>query len=94
MRRGKLCGISWDDVDLDASRITVRLQIAEQGCRKAKAPEKDGWHGEYRSKPKTRAGEDRVVELDAVSTGLLRTLAYRARQRAKHGAGSTPTRPT
>ena len=24
MRRGELCGISWDDVDLDAGRITVR----------------------------------------------------------------------
>ena len=32
-----------------------------------------GRHAEYRSKPKTRAGEDRVVDLDAISTKVLRT---------------------
>jgi integrase len=59
MRRGELCGISWDDVDLDTGRITVRWQITEQNYRKARAAEKQGRHGEYRSKPKTRADEDR-----------------------------------
>ena len=42
MRRGELCGISWDDVDLDKSRITVRWQITDQNYRNAKAAEKQG----------------------------------------------------
>lgn len=81
MRRGELGGISWDDVDLDAGRIVVRWQITEQGYRRAKAAEKQGRHGEYRSKPKTRAGEDRVVDLDAFSVTVLR--AWHASQSAE-----------
>jgi len=73
--------ISWDDVDLDAGRITVSWQITEQGYRKARAAEKQGRHGEYRSKPKTRAGEDRIVDLDAISIKVLRT--WRSRQAAE-----------
>jgi integrase len=93
MRRGELCGISWDDVDLDAGRITVRWQITEQGYRKGKAAEKQGRHGEYRSKPKTRAGEDRVVDLDSVSTAVLR--AWRREQAKEREAwGSEYADPT
>jgi integrase len=75
MRRGELCGISWDDVDLDhnqGGRITVRWQITEQNYRKAIAAQKHGRPAKYRTKPKTRAGEDRIVDLDAVSTEVLR----------------------
>jgi integrase len=72
MRRGELCGISWDDVDLAAGRIVVRWQITDQGYRAAKAAEKQGKRGRYRSKPKTRAGEDRVVDLDAISIKVLK----------------------
>ncbi len=84
MRRGELCGISWDDVDLDAGRITVSWQITEQGYRKARAAEKQGRHGEYRSKPKTRAGEDRIVDLDAISIKVLR--AWRNEQAKERDA--------
>jgi integrase len=71
MRRGELCGISWDDVDLDAGRIVVRWQITEKSYRAARRAEKKGRRGRYRTKPKTRAGEDRVVDLDAVSVKVL-----------------------
>jgi integrase len=68
MRRGELRGISWADVDLDNQRITVRWQITEQSYRRAIAEEKQGKPARYRTKPKTRSGEDRIVDLDTVST--------------------------
>jgi integrase len=71
MRRGELCGISWDDVDLKAGRIVVRWQITGAHYRKARAAERAGRRGKYRSKPKTLSGEDRVVDLDAVSVLVL-----------------------
>lgn len=81
MRRGELCGISWDDVDLDGGRITVRWQIGDKSYRAAKAAEKRGERGAYRTKPKTRAGEDRVVDLDELSIKVLR--AWRKTQTAE-----------
>jgi integrase len=78
MRRGELCGISWDDVDLEAGRITVRWQITAKNYRLARQAEKRGERGRYRTKPKTRAGEDRVVDLDADSVKVL--VAWRAEQ--------------
>ena len=83
MRRGELCGISWDDVDLDAGRIIVRWQITDKRYWKARAAEREGKPGRYRSKPKTRAGEDRVVDIDAISVTVLR--AWRERQAAERG---------
>jgi integrase len=73
MRRGELCGLSWDDVDLDAGRITVRWQITYKRYRKARAAERRGERGTYRSKPKTKAGEDREVDLDPLTVEVLRT---------------------
>jgi integrase len=73
MRRGELCGISWDDVDLDQGKIVVRWQITYKRYRAARAAETRGEHGNYRTKPKTPAGEDRVVDLDAMSVEVLRT---------------------
>lgn len=81
MRRGELCGISWDDVDLDAGRIVVRWQITDQSYRNAIAARKRGEPGRFRTKPKTRAGEDRVVDLDAVSVEVLKR--WRERQAAE-----------
>ncbi|BCB85861.1 tyrosine-type recombinase/integrase [Phytohabitans suffuscus] len=72
MRRGELCGISWDDVDLDAGRIVVGWQITDKCYRAARRAEKEGKVGRYRSKPKTRAGEDRIVDLDVASIKVLR----------------------
>jgi integrase len=81
LRRGELCGISWDDVDLDAGRVVVRWQICDKNYWAAKAAEKRGERGRYRTKPKTRAGEDRVVDLDALSVAVLR--AWRTQQIAE-----------
>ena len=72
MRRGELCGLSWDDVDLDRARITVRWQITAKAYQRARAAERRGEVGRYRSKPKTRAGEDRIVDLDSGSVDVLR----------------------
>jgi integrase len=84
MRRGELCGISWDDVDLDAGLIVIRWQITGTGYRAARAAELRGERGRYRSKPKTRAGEDRVVDLDDSSVAALR--AWRQRQKEERAA--------
>jgi integrase len=81
MRRGELCGLSWDDVDLEAGRIIVRWQITDKDYRAARLADKQGRPARYRTKPKTRAGEDRVVDLDAVSVEVLR--AWCTRQSAE-----------
>jgi integrase len=78
MRRGELCGISRDDVDLDAGRIIVRWQITATNYREARRAEKRGGPGRYRSKPKTPAGEARPVDLDADWVKAL--AAWRAQQ--------------
>lgn len=60
MRRGELCGLSWDDVHLDTGRISVRWQITggQSGCS--------------RSRPKTLS-DARVVDLDQATVEVLRT---------------------
>ena len=78
MRRGELCGVSWDDVDLKAGRVTVRWQITAKNYVAARRAERRGQQGHYRTKPKTRAGEDRIVDLDADSVKAL--AAWRAQQ--------------
>lgn len=46
MRRGELCGLRWSDVDLDANRMDVRVQltlvsgVAEEGPTKSRAGER------------------------------------------------------
>jgi integrase len=75
MRRGELCGLSWDDVDLEAGRITVRWQIAggQSGCS--------------RSRPKT-VGDARGVDLDQATAEVLRTWGeQQTRERAGWAAG-------
>jgi integrase len=74
MRRGELCGLSWDDVDLDAGRITVRWQIA------------GGQWGRSRSRPKT-VDKTGVVDLDEATAEVLRT--WREQQRRER-AGWAP----
>jgi integrase len=87
VRRGELCGISWDDVDLKAGRIVVRWQITGTDYQRARAAERAGRPGRYRSKPKTQAGEDRVVDLDAASIKVLKT--WRKAQMAERLAWGT-----
>jgi integrase len=40
MRRGELCGPSWDDIDFDRARIIVRWQITAKAYQRARAAER------------------------------------------------------
>ena len=66
LRRGEAVGLRWADVDLARDRLTVRQQVIRQRGGLAAGP------------PKTRTGEDRRVDLDSGTTGVL--LAHRLRQ--------------
>ncbi|ROP30698.1 integrase [Couchioplanes caeruleus] len=59
LRRGELCGLRWEDVDLDAGTITVTTQLIE-------------YAGEvHESDPKSEAGA-RIVALDTESIETFR----------------------
>jgi integrase len=81
LRRGELCGLGWDDIDLDAARLTVWWQITAVSYRKAKAAEKRGEPSVYRTRPKTADGEARIVDLDAYTVVVLK--AWRKQQIAE-----------
>ncbi|SNS40259.1 Site-specific recombinase XerD [Rhodococcoides kyotonense] len=85
LRRGEMCGLRWDDVDLINKVITVRQQLVEVD---GTGIECDYCHGEHRQfqfgKPKTESGEDRVVDLDEQTAGVL--LAHRFAQDAERMA--------
>jgi integrase len=87
MRRGELCGISWDDVELDEKtgkgRITVRWQITDKNYRAARQAERRGERGRFRTKPKTRAGDARVVDLDVASVTVLVAWRYQQAKEAE-----------
>jgi integrase len=84
MRRGEVCGLCWDDVDLARGRITVRWQITDVGYRNARTTDQPGRSGQYRSRPKTRAGDERVVDLDPATIGVLHAWQL-AQQREQAG---------
>jgi Phage integrase family len=69
LRRGELCGLRWQDLDLDARVLVVRQQVVQVG------------HRVVVGKPKTASGEDRPVDLDAGTVGVLR--GWRRRQAAE-----------
>jgi len=60
LRRGELAGLRWVDVDLDAGRLVVQQQAVQIGREVLVGA------------PKTRAGEQRVVMLDARTIDALR----------------------
>jgi len=60
LRRGELCGLSWDDLDLDRGRLVVRFQHTSVNYKVV------------RGKPKTRESEDAPVDLDASTVTVLR----------------------
>ncbi len=67
-------GLRWKDVDLGRGLLVVRQQVVRQRGQLLAGP------------PKTRSGEDRRVDLDSGTVGVL--LAYRLRQdeeRKRHG---------
>ncbi|NLU77971.1 site-specific integrase [Micromonospora sp. HNM0581] len=78
MRRGELCGLSWDDVDLDAGLVTIAWQITDLNYRKARAAEKQSKPLPYRVRPKTVDGEDRTIDVDVATIAVLR--AWRRQQ--------------
>lgn len=69
LRRGELCGLCWQDVDLAARVLVVRQQVVQVG------------HRVVVGRPKTTSGEDRPVDLDAGTVGVLR--AWKRRQAAE-----------
>jgi integrase len=66
LRRGEAVGLTWDDIDVEGGHLTVRRQLVQLG------------HEVRVGRPKTKSGEDRVVELPAATIGVL--LAHRLRQ--------------
>lgn len=59
LRRGEALGLHWADVDLERQIITVRQQLVQVGSQV------------QFGRPKTASGEDRVVDLDEITTALL-----------------------
>jgi integrase len=70
LRRGELCGLRWEDVDLDNRVLVVRRQIADAGSQLVAR------------RPKTRSGEDRRVDLDGGTVEVLRI--WRSHQEAEY----------
>jgi integrase len=75
LRRGELCGLRWEDVNLEEREITARVQLTQVGG--------DVVEGVI----KTDAGQDRVISLDDVAVRAL--VAWKLHQeieRAEAGA--------
>ena len=64
MRRGEVCGLCWDDVDLEAGRLAVRRALIPHG------------DGLIISEPKTAKGR-RSIALDAGTVEALKAQAQR-----------------
>jgi len=64
MRRGEACGLRWDDVDLEASRLSVRRALIPHG------------NGVIVSEPKTIKGR-RSIALDPGTIEVLKAQAQR-----------------
>jgi integrase len=81
LRRGEALGLRWDDIDLEASRLTVRQQLvhvtSDEPCPYCARQHKMASFG----RPKTASGEDRVVDLDSGVIGVL--MAHRLHQDAQ-----------
>jgi integrase len=74
MRRGELLGLTWDDVDLDNEFLMVRWQITNVTYQKARRALREGRTPVYLTPPKTRDGDQRIVDLDRETVQVLRTL--------------------
>ncbi len=66
LRRGEAVGLRWRDVDLTRGVLIVRQQIVRQRDQLVAGP------------PKTRSGEERRVDLDIGTVGVL--ITHRLRQ--------------
>lgn len=82
LRRGEVCGLRWDDVDLVNRTLVVRQQIVDVASAGVECPYCGGEHRSFRfGSPKTAAGDHRVVDIDEHTTGVL--LAHRLTQDAE-----------
>lgn len=71
LRRGEGAGLRWDDVDLSKGTITVRQQIVD-GVKGVVCHYCSQIHGRTAfGAPKTASGENRVVDLDQATAGVL-----------------------
>jgi integrase len=70
LRRGEACGLKWDDVDLDAARLSVRRALVSSG------------YTVHVSEPKTKKGR-RVLPLNAATIASLKEQAARQGQDAE-----------
>ncbi len=82
LRRGEGCGLRWDDVDFVDSTVTVRQQLIEIDGTGIECEYCHSEHKQFQfGRPKTASGEDRVVDLDQQTAGIL--LAQRFAQEAE-----------
>lgn len=79
LRRGEVCGLRWQDVDLDAGRLTVAGQLTY-----------DPATGLEWAAPKTE-GARRVLRLPAALAGVLRW--HQTRQQGERAAAGWPLSP-
>lgn len=79
LRQGELLGLRWEDVDLDAGRLTASLQL-----QRRKDPERPR-RKKYALVPRKGDGEAYTVELPAIAVDALRD--HRARQPAALDGG-------
>lgn len=86
LRRGEAAGLRWADVDLDRNRLYVRQQVVTLTAKFSRPCDLCGIdHGRIAfGRPKTSSGEDRVVDLDPHTVGVL--LAHRVRQELARAA--------
>ncbi|MEO5313174.1 tyrosine-type recombinase/integrase [Pseudarthrobacter sp. CC12] len=81
MRRGELCGLRWQDIDLPGRRLFVRVQLVQVG--------KDIIEGTI----KTDAGQDRVVALsDRAVAALIAWKIQQDQERQKWAEAYTDSR--
>ncbi len=79
LRRGEALGLRWKDVDLQAGTLTVRQQAVQLGSAQARTCDLcgDGHPRVGFGRPKTKAGEDRVVSLGRHALGVLLSVQLR-----------------
>jgi integrase len=86
LRRGELCGLSWDEVDLDAGRLFPEWQITGSSYLKARRAEKERRKVSYRTRLKTSDSEATPLDIDAATVAALRAWRkIQAKERLKLG---------
>ncbi len=83
LRRGESLGLRWEDVDLERGRLVVRRQVIQvDAAGRQPCPYCGQAHAEAAfGRPKTASGEDRIVDLDTSTVGVL--LGHRLAQDAE-----------